>query len=51
MKSLRNRHKKGNYDENPWCKSFVKGTGGIMDEKEFIEIRNSTINRQKTIQK
>ena len=51
MKSLRNIHKKGNYDENPWCKSCVKGTCGIIDEKEFIEIRNSTMNQQKTVQK
>ncbi len=41
MKSLRKIHKEGKYEENPWCLSCVKGTCGIMDDKEFIQIRNS----------
>lgn len=46
MKSLRKIHKEGKYEENPWCLSCVKGTCGIMDDKEFIQIRNSFSNKK-----
>ena len=46
MRFLRNIHKEGKYELNPWCLSCVKGTCGIMDDSEFVKIRNSYSNKK-----
>lgn len=39
MKSLREMHKKGAYNNNEWCKKCVNGICGIYDTDELVQIK------------
>ena len=39
MHELRDMHKRGNYEENPWCKKCVNHMGGDYDGSQLINIK------------
>ena len=39
MRELRDMHKRGNYEENPWCKKCVNHMGGDYDGSQLINIK------------
>ena len=39
MHDLRVMHKRGNYEENPWCKKCVNHMGGKYNDSQLIDIK------------
>ena len=42
MKNLRQIHKNGTWEENPWCKKCVNGMCGNIDSSELLNIKSKT---------
>ena len=40
MRELRDMHKRGNYEENPWCKKCVNSLRGEYGDTPLIEIKS-----------
>ena len=40
MHDLRVMHKRGNYEENPWCKKCVNHMGGEYNDTQLIDIKS-----------
>ena len=39
MHDLRDMHKRGNYEENSWCKKCINHMGGNYDDSQLIQIK------------
>tara|TARA_Y100000310_G_scaffold100101_1_gene97963 strand:+ start:1551 stop:2621 length:1071 start_codon:yes stop_codon:yes gene_type:complete len=39
MRNLRDIHKNGKYEENPWCKKCINHMGGDFSDSQLIEIK------------
>ena len=39
MHDLRDMHKRGNYEENSWCKKCINQMGGNYDDSQLIQIK------------